>query len=68
MRTNKNKKIAIFGGSGFVGKSLLKFLISEKTEIVIFTRKKKYKQTLDKFYPKNNIQCIEWNINDLNDV
>ena len=41
MGTNINKKIAVIGGSGFLGKSLLKLLLNESAEIILFTRKKK---------------------------
>ena len=40
MRTNIKKKIAVVGGSGFLGKSLLKFLVNENAEIILFTRRK----------------------------
>ncbi len=66
MGTNKNKKIAIIGGSGFLGKSLLKLLLNENAEIILFTRKKKYQKNLNKIFPDNNIKCIRWNINNLN--
>mgnify|MGYP003327019371 CR=1 FL=1 len=35
MGTNINKKIAVIGGSGFLGKSLLKLLLNENAEIII---------------------------------
>ena len=65
MRTNINKKIAIIGGSGFLGKSLLKFLLKENAEIILFTRKNNYQNTLDKIFPDSNIKCIQWNSNNL---
>ena len=37
---NNNKKIAVIGGSGFLGKSLLKLLLNENAKIILFTRKK----------------------------
>ena len=43
MGTNINKKIAVIGGSGFLGKSLLKLLLNENAEIILFTRKKNYR-------------------------
>ena len=68
MRTNinNNKKIAVIGGSGFLGKSLLKLLLNENAEIILFTRKKNYQKNLNKIFPDNNIKCIQWNINNLN--
>ena len=66
MGTNINKKIAVIGGSGFLGKSLLKLLSNENVEIILFTRKKNYQKNLNKIFPDNNIKCIQWNINNLN--
>ena len=68
MGTNINKKIAIIGGSGFLGKSLLKLLLNESAEIILFTRKKNYQKNLNKIFPDNNIECIQWNINNLNTI
>ena len=66
MGTNINKKIAVIGGSGFLGKSLLQLLLNENAEIILFTRKKNYQKNLNKIFPDNNIKCIQWNINNLN--
>ena len=66
MGTNINKNIAVIGGSGFLGKSLLKLLLNESAEIILFTRKKNYQKNLNKIFPDNNIECIQWNINNLN--
>ena len=49
MGTNINKKIAVIGGSGFLGKSLLKLLLNESAEIILFTRKKNYQKNRKKF-------------------
>ena len=68
MGTNINKKIAVIGGSGFLGKSLLKLLLNESAEIILFTRKKNYQKNLNKIFPDNNIECIQWNINNLNTI
>ena len=68
MGTNINKKIAVIGGSGFLGKSLLKLLLNENAEIILFTRKKNYQKNLNKIFPDNNIECIQWNINNLNTI
>ncbi len=65
MRTNINKKIAVVGGSGFLGKSLLKLLLNENTQIILFTRKKNYQKNLNKIFPDNNIKCIHWSLNNL---
>jgi NADH dehydrogenase len=65
MGTNINKKIAVIGGSGFLGNSLLKLLLNEKAEIILFTRKKNYQKTLNKIFPDRDIKCIYWNIDNL---
>ena len=68
MRTNINnnkKKIVVIGGSGFLGKSLLKLLLNENAEIILFTRKKNYQKTLNKIFPDRDIKCIYWNVNNL---
>ena len=65
MGTNINKKIAVIGGSGFLGKSLLKLLLNENAEIILFTRKKNYQKNINKMFPDNIIKCIQWNLNNL---
>ena len=65
MGTNINKKIAVIGGSGFLGKSLLNLLLNENTEIILFTRKKNYQKNINKIFPYNNIKCIQWSLNNL---
>ena len=68
MRKNINKKIAVIGGSGFLGKSLLKLLLNEDAEIILFTRKKNYQKTIDKIFPNCDIKCIQWNVNNLKPI
>ena len=68
MRTNINKKIAVIGGSGFLGKSLLKLLLNENAEIILFTRKKNYQKTLNKIFPGSDIKCIQWNTDNLKTI
>ncbi len=68
MRTNINKKIAVIGGSGFLGISLLKLLLNENAEIILFTRKKNFQKTLNKIFPDGNIKCIKWDIDNLKTI
>ena len=68
MSTNINKKIAVIGGSGFIGKSLLKLLLNDNSEIILFTRKKNYQKTLKKIFSDSDIKCIHWNIDNLKTV
>jgi NADH dehydrogenase len=65
MRTNINKKIAVIGGTGFLGKSLLKLLLKENSDIILFTRKKNYQKKLNKIFPDSDVKCIQWNLNNL---
>ena len=60
-----NKKIAVIGGSGFLGKSLIKLLLTENLEIILFTRKKNYQKNLNKIFPDTDIKCIQWDLNNL---
>ena len=68
MRKIKNKKIAVIGGSGFLGKSLLKLLFNENAEIILFTRKKNYQHTLTKIFPNKYIKCIQWDVDNLKTI
>ena len=68
MRKIKNKKIAVIGGSGFLGKSLLKLLFNENAEIILFTRKKNYQHTLTKIFPDKYIKCIKWDVDNLKTI
>ena len=63
MRTNINKKIAVIGGTGFLGKSLLKFLLNESSKIILFTRKKNYQKNINHIFPDSDIKCFQWNLN-----
>ena len=63
MKTKKNKKIAVFGGSGFLGNSLIKFLIKMDIEIVLFTRKASPEKLIKKYKLNSNIKIINWNMN-----
>ena len=62
MKTKKNKKINIFGGSGFLGNSLIKFLIKMDIEIVLFTRKASPEKLIKKYKSNSNIKIINWNV------
>ena len=61
MGTNINKKIAVIGGSGFLGKSLLKLLLNENAEIILFTRKKIIKKFKQNFI-KNDFPFLTKNL------
>ena len=53
MKTKKNKKIAVFGGSGFLGNSLIKFLIKMDCEIILFTRNASPQKLIEKYIKSN---------------
>ena len=58
MKTKKNKKIVIFGGSGFLGNSLIKFLIKMDYEIILFTRKASPEKLIEKYKFNSNIKIF----------
>ncbi len=64
MKTKKNKKIAVFGGSGFLGNSLIKFLIKMDKDIIVFTRKVSPERLIEKYKSYSNIKVINFNMND----
>ena len=64
MKTKKNKKIVIFGGSGFLGNSLIKFLIKKDYEIILFTRKASPEKLIEKYKFNSNVKIINWDVND----
>ena len=64
MKTKKNTKIVVFGGSGFLGNSLIKFLIKMDYEIILFTRNASPQKLIEKYKFNSNIKIINWNVND----
>ncbi len=61
MGKRKYKKILIFGGTGFLGKSLIKLLSKMDTEIILFTRKTISENSIQKNNSNPNIKVIHWN-------
>ncbi len=61
MGKRKYKKILIFGGTGFLGKSLIKLLSKMDTEIILFTRKTISENSIQKYNSNPNIKVIHWN-------
>ncbi len=64
MKTKKNKKIVIFGGSGFLGNALIKLLTKKDIEIILFTRNFSPKKLIEKYRSNSNIKIFNWNFTD----
>jgi nucleoside-diphosphate-sugar epimerase len=58
LRENKNKKILIFGGSGFLGKNLINMLGEFDFEIIVFSQKKTLEKKNLKYIPQNNLKIV----------
>jgi NADH dehydrogenase len=61
MGKRKFKKILIFGGTGFLGKSLIKLLSKMDTEIILFTRKTSSGNSIQEVHSNPNIKVVHWN-------
>ncbi len=64
MGKRKNKKILIFGGTGFLGNSLIKMLLKMDTEIILFTRTTSSGNSIQKYKFIQNIKIVHWNFTD----
>ena len=65
MKAKKNKKILIFGGSGFLGKTIIDLLLKLEFEVVVFTRKKFLEKNSFKHVSKKNIKIVSWDPNNI---
>ena len=68
MRENKNKKILIFGGSGFLGKNLINMLGEFDFEIIVFSQKKTLEKKNLKYIPKNNLKIVGWSLDNIQSI
>ena len=68
MLTNKSKKILVLGGTGFLGKALIKLLTDMNAEIILFTRKSNFKSKFDKTFNNINIKFVEWDIDNFETI
>ena len=59
----KDKIILLTGASGFIGKNILKTLISEKCKIVLILRNKQSLKKIKNFIYKKNIEIFYANLN-----
>ncbi len=64
MGKNKYKKFLIFGGTGFLGNSLIKLLLKMDAEIILFTRKVSSGNSILKYKSNPNIKIVHWNFMD----
>ena len=64
MGQTKYKKILVFGGTGFLGNSLIKLLENNDAKISLFTRTTNLRNTLEKYKSNPNIKIINWDITD----
>ncbi len=64
MGKRKYKKILIFGGTGFLGNSLIKLLLKMDAEIILFTRKTSSGNAIVKYKSNRNIKIVHWNFTD----
>ncbi|MDA9973415.1 complex I NDUFA9 subunit family protein [Alphaproteobacteria bacterium] len=65
MDSIKNKKIIIFGGTGFLGNALVETLSKENVEIYLLARDGCNRKDLKKYRTSSNIKIIDWKLNDL---
>ena len=65
MGKRKYKKILIFGGTGFLGNSLIKLLLKMNAEIILFTRIINSGKSIQKYKSNPNIKIVHWNFTDL---
>ena len=61
MGKRKYKKILIFGGTGFLGKSLIKLLSKMDTKIILFTRETTSVNSIREYNSNPNIKIVQWN-------
>ena len=64
MGKSKYKKILIFGGTGFLGNSLIKLLLKMDTDITLFTRKTSSRNAIEKYKSNPNMKIVEGNLTD----
>ena len=64
MGKRKNKKILMFGGTGFLGNSLIKLLLKMDSEIILFTRTTSSRNAKQKYKFIQNIKIVHWNFTD----
>ena len=56
----------IFGGTGFLGKVLVDFLLDDNANILLFVRNFHNRKDLQKYKSNSQIKIINWNLSDTN--
>ena len=68
MKEYKNKKILIFGGSGFLGRNLINRLDEFDYEIIVFSQKKFLEKNFFKYSPKKNLKIVSWSLDNIQSI
>jgi len=64
MGQTKYKNILIFGGTGFLGNSVIKLLEKKDAKITLFTRTTNLRNISEKYKSNPNFKIIKWNVTD----
>ena len=62
---NKNKKILLLGGTGFLGNALITSLSKENVEIYLLARNASNRKDLQKYKSNSNFKIFDWRLSDL---
>ena len=60
VRSIKNKKILILGGTGFLGNKLISSLLNDNLQIYLLVRNIRTRNDLQKYNPNPNIKIFDW--------
>ena len=66
VRSIKNKKILVLGGTGFLGNKLISSLLNENLQIYLLVRKSRTRKDLQKYKSNPNIKVFDWKLTDSN--
>ncbi len=64
----KNKRILLLGGTGFLGKSLIKLLLLENVKLFLLARNANDRKDLKKYNVNPKIKKINWNLRDIETI
>ena len=62
MGQTKYKKLLVFGGTGFLGNSLIKLLENNDAKITLFTRNTNLRNASEKYKANPNIKITNWDV------
>ena len=60
VRSIKNKKTLILGGTGFLGNKLISSLLNDNLQIYLLVRNRRARNDLQKYEPNPNIKIFDW--------